>query len=844
MSASLKLGLLVLLTVATDTAADDPNLDYLFDGANRYTVSGNPADLSHPIIPIFSDFYSGGMYFGGGLNFAPPSLVRDSNDPDAGRGLSSFRMTWDGNDGPAYVGLKLGVNRPRDIPAFGMARNLRFLAKSDFANRQLWVNVLVGGSSPQTLTKSFVVGQNWADYNFELPPLTPKDISEVQLKISQSGTFRFDEVRFDTDGFDPARIVQSYRPLWASAGSPGGSVAYRDAYVYPNRAFLYDNALAIQALIARGTPAALALAKDVADAVVSTARPDGSFYNERDSGHTLLADGSPRPPYSERRYLGDNAWIGLAFVDLYRATAQIEYLTRARGISDWAENSLKVPAAVSALKGYRGGYDSDTNPVGWRSIEHNADLFQLNRRLSVVLLGLDDTAAQAFAVRATHAADFVLHPQLFDNATGHFWTGTGIGDAINYCSIPLDAQFWTYLTLGQWPEYAGAIDWRRPIQWARSNLWRTDGPFTGYTYSSASTPGRVWFEGNAFAAVAYQLQGEVENAQEALGLLEQARLQGPNADPGGRGQIAASADDMQDSCLVATYDARLAAAPTAWTYLARRRLNPFSLAVVPAVSATKTVSLVAGPTFAAGSTIAYTVTIRGRLPQADNPGNEFSDVLPAELTLISASATSGLASADVGTNTVTWNGPIAANGSTVTITIQASIKVSTPGGIPISNQGTINCDSDANGTNDATVQTDEPGLPGPADPTVFYVATRFYTLDPCRIVDTRGATAPLGGPSLGPGSRSFYLVGSCALPSDAKAVSLNVTVTGPTQPGDLRIYPSGSALPLVSTINYSPGQTRANNAIAVLSASGGLAVQCDQAAGTVDLILDVNGFFK
>lgn len=138
-----------------------------------------------------------------------------------------------------------------------------------------------------------------------------------------------------------------------------------------------------------------------------------------------------------------------------------------------------------------------------------------------------------------------------------------------------DVQFWTFLTLGQWPEYVGAIDWRRPIHWARSNLWRTDGAFTGYTYSSASAPGRVWFEGNAFAAVAYQRLGETAAAQEALNLLEQARVQGPNADAGGRGQIAASADDLQDTCLAATYDARLAVAPTAWTYLAKRGINPF-----------------------------------------------------------------------------------------------------------------------------------------------------------------------------------------------------------------------------------------------------------------------------
>jgi uncharacterized repeat protein (TIGR01451 family) len=248
----------------------------------------------------------------------------------------------------------------------------------------------------------------------------------------------------------------------------------------------------------------------------------------------------------------------------------------------------------------------------------------------------------------------------------------------------------------------------------------------------------------------------------------------------------------------------------------------------------------------AGASIAYTVTLTntGTFTQADNPGDELADVLPATLALVSATASSGTAVATPGTNTVTWNGPLAANGGTVTITIQATIQVTTPGGTSVSNQGTVRYDGDADGTNETTLPTDDPGQPGTADPTTFYTATRFYTLEPCRLVDTRGPASALGAPALGPGSRSFTLVGTCGLPADASAVSLNVTVTAPTQPGDLRLYPSGAALPLVSTVNYSPNQTRANNAVAVLSAGGALAVQCDQGGGTVELIVDVNGYFK
>lgn len=61
--------------------------------------------------------------------------------------------------------------------------------------------------------------------------------------------------------------------------------------------------------------------------------------------------------------------------------------------------------------------------------------------------------------------------------------------------------------------------------------------------------------------------------------------------------------------------------------------------------------------------------------------------------------------------------------------------------------------------------------------------------------------------------------------------------------GFVRFYPADGDVPPVSAINYVPGLTRANNAIVGLSATGELAVISQQAVGTVQLILDVNGFF-
>jgi len=121
----------------------------------------------------------------------------------------------------------------------------------------------------------------------------------------------------------------------------------------------------------------------------------------------------------------------------------------------------------------------------------------------------------------------------------------------------------------------------------------------------------------------------------------------------------------------------------------------------------------------------------------------------------------------------------------------------------------------------------------------------FYTLTPCRLADTRDAVGPFGGPALQAGAtRAFVMVGSCGIPAEADAIAVNVTVTQPTAPGHVIIYPLGVALPMTSTINYSAGQTRANNAIVQVGTDGSIAVTCGQLSGTTHFIIDVVGYFR
>lgn len=125
---------------------------------------------------------------------------------------------------------------------------------------------------------------------------------------------------------------------------------------------------------------------------------------------------------------------------------------------------------------------------------------------------------------------------------------------------------------------------------------------------------------------------------------------------------------------------------------------------------------------------------------------------------------------------------------------------------------------------------------------------RLHVLAPCRIVDTRDLPeGPVAGPAIQPAGsadRAFVLTGGpCAVPSDARALSVNVTVTQPQAAGTVLVYPSGLELPTTGTVTFAAGRTRANNAVLGLSAAGEVQVH-NTSGGTVHLIVDVNGYFR
>ncbi|HEX6863701.1 MAG TPA: PQQ-dependent sugar dehydrogenase [Thermoanaerobaculia bacterium] len=132
-----------------------------------------------------------------------------------------------------------------------------------------------------------------------------------------------------------------------------------------------------------------------------------------------------------------------------------------------------------------------------------------------------------------------------------------------------------------------------------------------------------------------------------------------------------------------------------------------------------------------------------------------------------------------------------------------------------------------------TVAVDAPA--GPLD---------FFTIVPCRLVDTR-----LSGPALDGGSiRIFPGTGACGIPAAARALAANVTAVNPTAAGSVQVLPGatpGAATAFTAAVlTFAAGQTRSNNALMLLGPDGDFMVIAGQPGGTVHVVVDVVGWFE
>ena len=119
----------------------------------------------------------------------------------------------------------------------------------------------------------------------------------------------------------------------------------------------------------------------------------------------------------------------------------------------------------------------------------------------------------------------------------------------------------------------------------------------------------------------------------------------------------------------------------------------------------------------------------------------------------------------------------------------------------------------------------------------------FIPVTPCRVLDTRNPTGPLGGPAFGSASsRSFPIPSSsCGIPLNASAYSINIGVLPLTSSfAYLSIWPTGQSQPTTATMSSPSGQIVGNAAIVPAGTGGAVSVYVTDPA---NVIIDINGYF-
>jgi hypothetical protein len=325
--------------------------------------------------------------------------------------------------------------------------------------------------------------------------------------------------------------------------------------------FTYDNALVILAWLASGDPSQLNRARILGDTMLyaqdNDPEGDGRTRASYQPDPFITRDGSPQIG-SPAANTGNQAWLGMAFTQLFQRTQDDRYLRGALRLATWIHDRTLDEQRLPA--GYTGGRSGDDVPFTFKATEHNIDIGAFFTMLARV------SGDGSWARRAEPAFAFVAAMQ--DDATGKIWTGTlEDGSTINRFPLPADVQTWAAMATGD-PRY------RRSVAWVVENLLVTDGPFIGSSYSNADVT-KVWFEGSAHLALALTpSRRDRELRAVLLSSIEKAQQEAPNAD--GLGIVAASADGL-DTGFGDLYYAAPHTGATAWYLMAAQDYNPFVL---------------------------------------------------------------------------------------------------------------------------------------------------------------------------------------------------------------------------------------------------------------------------
>ena len=560
--------LAALLVVASAKASRvDSALVHIYEEMDRFNKT----------FDIYTDADAGGNHYSASQWMNGYAIGMDPfSVPGAGSSITCIRCEYLA-DSAAWAGVGWVESPGYDLTG---ADSFWFSARGASGGEA--VEFGIGG--PDDSIYRFVnltLGDTWGRYAIDASGGILRDLNRAFYWVASRAnnpagcTFFVDDMQYDLARPDSLRFVQTYVPV----------LYPHDREWALNQAYTYPNALAMLALMTRGSEEDMRRARILGDAFATCQGKDRHFDDGRLRNAYMTGDiidrttGKARLPgwwdpdsgrwfednYQVGSYTGEMAWLLMAWLTHDSIAGTNRYLLHALELGKWIQDSCWSGSAA----GYDGGYAGpDPGPrLPWFSVEHNLDVYVAFTRLAAA------TGDTLWRTRADSALAFVH--RMWDPLRGYF--NCGLSDSVTLDTLcVLDAQTWGLLATRD-SAYFDAISA------AESLCRRTESSHGGYCFSQLGDG--LWWEGTAQASCAHLLAGQAAKYDTFVAELDWCQDSAPHGN--GKGIVAclpeSSYTGMDRFWGKWYYYARLDIAATAWFIFAQGQWNPFWFETVPPV---------------------------------------------------------------------------------------------------------------------------------------------------------------------------------------------------------------------------------------------------------------------
>lgn len=662
------------------------------DAASSVTQSiaylASRMDLYHDRFPVYDDVSSGGNHFVVFTKLPDAQAAVKINGSWADNpfaGATAIRCEFRDVPGPNFGGfyfmngiLPEGATVPE--PNFGQhpdagidlsgATALRFWARGEVGGER--IEFFMGGvgrdpatgeprfdapypdSSPRYPAQGtvFTLSRKWQEFVIDVHNL---DLSYVlggfgwvadDARNPGGAAFYLDSIEYVLSPearerrLQEPRFIASYATLPVQPDPFDADTSDDIDLVLRNMAFSYDNALAILAFLAEGSPDSVRRARLIGDAFMYAMDHDRYYdHGEIRSGYaagdltvppgwtpggregTVAIPGFYYEPTQtffetgqEALDTGNNAWVMVALLALERVTGESKYLHGAVRLASVVERFRQTSGNY---QGYTGGVDApeshDPRKRPWASGEHNLDLYAAFRGL------FEATGSSVWLERADHARELV--EALWDPDLGCYRAGTFDPETRNTLpgQLPVDVQAWSVLALPDDHE-PGAL------ACAEAHHRTVDQGFSGMDFNEDRDG--VWFEGTGQVAVAYAVEGR---GSQAGALRRELRRAQKTPHFGEAGGIVAASHDGLTTGFGFEYFRRLHVGATAWNVFAQLGIDPYYEPAAPAFPPPPP-----GPWLESQSLPGFRVKVRIAQPGGSIPGASEPACIPETLCVSGA----------------------------------------------------------------------------------------------------------------------------------------------------------------------------------------------------------------